>query len=629
MQLTETFFEKKKQWFFFGILFILAGLIYSNIWQAPFQFDDYRVIVKNESLRDITDIQRIWTENGKARFLPTLSFAINYFLEGEKTFGYHLVNIGLHFLNSLWVYFLISLILRTPKMSGMYSQETAFYLASFSAFTFLVHPLQTQAVTYIVQRIASLATFFYLGAIVLYLKARSGSGNLYYGAALGMTLGAMFCKENSATLPVAIAMTELFFIPQEKNEKLKTFIQLLPFLAMLVIVPYLVHADSARHDIDQDVFMPIQVKALPRGQYFFTELNVLCTYLRLFFFPVNQNLDYNYPVAHSLMEPKTMACALVLLGFFAVGVFFLKRNRLISFSVFWFFLTLSVESSIIPIRDVIFEHRMYLPLAGCAIIFPMMIFFIFKILSRSMIAGAVIVLVFSGMTYARNNVWCSGASLWEDVIRKSPDKARGYIKLGGVYTLQKDPAKALEAYQRGFEVALRLKVKGAPIDPLFANIYNNLSLYYAKANDLDRAIELLKEAVKISPTFVVLYENLGLFYSRKGDFSQAIASWEEAIKVNPDYAPVYYRLGVLYANQGELKRAETFFRRTFEIDPRYGAAIMGLGAIALQQGDLPTALQQFEKLKKTGQADLVKTMKQWIEEKQKKETLADQISKGI
>ena len=185
------FLERKKEWVFFGALLVLGILVYSNTWNVPFQFDDHRMIEKNLSIRNGVNIPRIWAENSKARFVPVVSFALSYSLGGEQPFGYHLFNVGLHLCNALWVYFLLSLILASPRMRGIYSPKAAFYLAAFGALIFVVHPLQTQAVTYIVQRIAALAAFFYLGAIVLYLKARSGSGAWYYAGAVGMAAAAI------------------------------------------------------------------------------------------------------------------------------------------------------------------------------------------------------------------------------------------------------------------------------------------------------------------------------------------------------------------------------------------------------------------------------------------------------
>ena len=615
------FLERKKEWVFFGALLVLGILVYSNTWNVPFQFDDHRMIEKNLSIRNGVNIPRIWAENSKARFVPVVSFALSYSLGGEQPFGYHLFNVGLHLCNALWVYFLLSLILASPRMRGIYSPKAAFYLAAFGALIFVVHPLQTQAVTYIVQRIAALAAFFYLGAIVLYLKARSGSGAWYYAGAVGMAAAAMFCKENAVTLPFAIVMIEFLFFDQ-KDGKMKTFIRLLPFLITLIIVPAFMHSDTARHDVEHDVLIPIQTKALSRGPYFLTQLNVLCTYLRLFLFPVNQNLDYDYPVAHALMEPRTLFCALGLLGLLAAGVFFLRKNRLVSFAIFWFFMTLSVESSIVPIKDVIFEHRMYLPLAGFGVLLPVAVLFMLENLSSAAIAGTVVVLIFSGMAFARNHVWESKISLWEDVVRKSPGKGRGYFTLGSAYFTQKGPAEALKLYQKGYNTARELSSRGLPVDPAFAKVYNDLAIFYAESGKLDGAIEILEEGIQIAPAFVPIYDNLGLFYKRKGNLPKALSLWQKALELDPEYPPSSFRFGILFKDHGNLKQAEAFLKRALELNPLYAEAILALGEVNLRQGDIPAARQQLEKLKKTDQKDFSESLERWIRETAAEKTAA-------
>ena len=605
-----------------GCVLILGLVIYSNTWKVPFVFDDNPIIEENTSLRDLTltTLPKIWILNVKTRFLPFLSLAVNWALGGKQVTGYHIFNFSVHMLNATLVFFLMSLILVTPKMRGIYSQKAALYLATFSALIFMAHPLQTQAVTYIVQRMTSMAAFFYLGAIVLYLKARFGSGGLYYGAALGMAVGAMFCKENAATLPFAILMVEFIFFDQ-KDGKVKTLIRLVPFFATLIIIPYFVHSDIAYQGFNQHGLIPLETKALPRGKYFLTQLNVLGTYLRLFLFPVNQNLDYDYPVAHSLTELKTFASALMLLGLGGTGVVFLKRNRLVSFAIFWFFLTLSVESSIMPIRDVIFEQRMYLPLAGMVVLLAMGLLYFFEQLSYAVIACVVVTLVFSSMTYARNNVWRSEATLWEDAIRKSPEKARPYNNLGTTYVergrhkearalfekaIQKDPRYASAYFNLASSCdalgdlgkAEEFYKKSLELDPEYLSPYNNLGIIYGNRGEYQKAIEILEKALKISPQFVVAYDNLGVYYDRMGDVAKGITYFEKAIKTNPYFVPALIHLGQVLAHQkaGRLDEAVNTFEKAINLAPNDPEPVLELGKVYLRKGEKEKVEGQIRRL---------------------------------
>ena len=146
MTLEAGFFKKNVLFFALALFFGIAS--YSNSWNVPFQFDDLHHTLAKPSLHDIHHVSRIWSENIKTRFLVYMTFAFNYWLGKGDVRGYHFFNFGVHFLNTMWVYFLILLLLRTPKMHGQFSEKTGFYLAGLSALIFLTHPLQTQAVTF-------------------------------------------------------------------------------------------------------------------------------------------------------------------------------------------------------------------------------------------------------------------------------------------------------------------------------------------------------------------------------------------------------------------------------------------------------------------------------------------------
>ena len=638
-----SFVIRHKRTAILALIFILGILIYSNTWNASFQFDDRDHILSNWSIHNISDIPTIWKLNFKTRFLPTLSLAFNLFLTGSDVFSYHLFNLGIHLFNAFWVYCLVLLICATPKMQQSFSRETVYDLACFSALVFLCHPLQTQAVTYIIQRLASMVTFFYLGAIVFYLRGRIEKRAVDYGLAFGMTIAAMLCKENAFTLPLAIVLVEILFF--ETQEKRKTLFRLLPFLLTLVITPFLIHSNSnANPALHQ--FIPnalIKNNAFSRGEYFLTEINVLCTYLRLFLFPIHQNLDYDYPISHSLLEPKTFLCFLLLTGLLAAGIWMLKKNRLVTFSIFWFFLTLSVESTFIPLDDVIFEHRMYLPLAGLAILLAFVLHRFLRRRSHFMIAGTLVILTLSCMTYARNNVWKDEISLWSDTIHKSPHKARGYGNLGFAYAERGEQQKAYDLYEKSIQIdplyansyyhlglyyaqkndwqkAIALYQKTIALDPQHCQAYNNLGTYYARIKDMDRAADALEKAILSNPSYVVGYDNLGVIYHDKGDIEKAIKTFQKAIEINPAYAPPYLRLGLILKDYGDWKNSADLFQHSSHLDPLYADPVFALGQLYLETGDLKAAKIQVGKLKTLNRSD----MAQYLERKIAEHTAAPQ-----
>ncbi len=191
-------------------LSVVGFLIYSNTFHNSFHFDDWATIVDNKAIRDLGEIKIIW-EAFNTRFIVGLSFALNYAIGKLNVSGYHLFNIVLHILSSFLVFVLLILIFKTPRMVTSPLAPYGRLLGFLSALVFLVHPIQTQAVTYIWQRAASLATFFYLTALICFMMARLKNSYSYYLASLGITVVDMFTKEIAFTLPLALIMLDFTF----------------------------------------------------------------------------------------------------------------------------------------------------------------------------------------------------------------------------------------------------------------------------------------------------------------------------------------------------------------------------------------------------------------------------------
>jgi hypothetical protein len=366
-------------------IIILGAIVYSNTLNASWHFDDSVVITENWSLRNLRgNFNTIFSANRSVGFF---TFALNYHFNKLNVTGYHVVNILIHIVNALLVYSLVMLTLKTPAMVKSRLTSQARFLALASGLIFVSHPIQTQAVTYIAQRFASLATLFYLLSLVLFVKARlhflQGKGFFSplhctcYLLSLFSAYLAMHTKEITFTLPVIIVLYEFCFIDSSLNAWRKRIPYLLPFILTFAIIPintlnlsFQTGGIKPLGDVIGEIREQVQETPLiSRGDYLLTQFNVIVTYIRLLFLPMNQNLDYDYPIARALFQFPTLISFLFLLALFVLAVYlFIKGYRLISFAIIWFFVTLSVESSIIPIRDVIYEHRVYLPSVGFGIL---------------------------------------------------------------------------------------------------------------------------------------------------------------------------------------------------------------------------------------------------------------------
>ena len=382
------------------LLIVITGLIaYSNTFHVPFQFDDINNIVKNSFVQDL----RYFTEPSKAktaevkgveyyafkydgfknRFIGFLTFALNYKAHGLNVTGYHIVNLAIHIINALLVYWLVVLTLQTPwfnviasaaKQSpspeiassrntgtrndnGALFQPSAFnphpsLIALFSSLLFISHPIQTETVTYIIQRLTSLATLFYLLSLVMYVKFRMQDAGyriqdkesknrvscIVYLVSLISAVLAMKTKEIALTLPIIIVLYEIFFFSKSQIHPSPTrltpyalrFLYLTPFLLTLLIIPLShIEAPQSAGDLFGDISETVRVQTdMSRLNYLFTEFRVIVTYIRLLFLPINQNLDYDYPVYNSFLNPHVFLSFLFLLSIFGLGVYLFYCSKL-------------------------------------------------------------------------------------------------------------------------------------------------------------------------------------------------------------------------------------------------------------------------------------------------------------
>jgi len=350
---------------------LIAGMIliaYSNTFTASFHFDDNPAIVDNPTIKHVS-MENIMSVLGGGRPVVYLSLMFNYAAGGLNVIGWHMFNIGVHIANSIFVYLLILWTLNLP-LFGKHYEEKAKRMALFGALLFGVHPIQTESVTYIISRTELLATFFYLATFLLFIKGAS-TGRFSY--ALGMfctTLLSMGSKEWAVTLPALLIVYDFLFFAQGKIKPILSRWK----LYVATAIPWALVLSSVLSRLD--LFAPsgsggvgfniVSTTGLSPWTYLLTSLNVIWTYIRLLFLPINQNLDYTYPVAKTLFEVPTI---LSLLGHLAVvaGAVWLytkKRVVLIPFGLAWFYIGLSPAQSFVPVIDIIFEHRVYMPSIG-------------------------------------------------------------------------------------------------------------------------------------------------------------------------------------------------------------------------------------------------------------------------
>ena len=570
------------------ILCALGIIIYSNTFWASFQFDGLGSIVKNPHIRDAANLKFIWTY-WPTRFLAFLSFAINYHFHQLRVFGYHLINLIIHVSSAILVWRLLLLTLATPVMKKYKPHPNPYHIALLAGLIFLSHPVQTEAVTYIYQRTTSLAGFFYLLSLTLYVQSRLALTNkrcshgrkIIYAASWIAAIAGMFTKETVATLPLMIILYEFYFFNKDRSKQWKSII---PFLIILPIIPIVLFSTNPPNI--KDIYRIVE-QPLSGSQYFLTQLRVMATYLKLLFLPLNQNIDYNYPISGYFTAPSTILSSSLLILILIGAVKTFHKYRLVSFGIFWFFICLLPESTFIPLADVIFEHRLYLPVAGYSFFLSGILYSLSKNKQTALITTVLIALTFyySTLTYARNFVWKDELTLWNDAALKSPGKPRPHNNLAMAYAAMNDYDQAINEYN-----------KAIALNPNYAATYSNRGTAYFKKGDTNRAIADFTKAISLDSGYIEAYNNRGNVYALNGKFDKAIFDYNKVITINPKNYTAFYNMGNAYFDKKDLDKAAANYDKAIKLNPNYTQAYNNRGLVHALRGNYEQAIRDYNKI---------------------------------
>jgi tetratricopeptide (TPR) repeat protein len=581
------------------VVALLAGacLGYSPALDGELQFDDMRSIADNPALRDVSRLSRLGADDllGAGRWLTELTFSLNYRASTLAVRPYHLVNLAAHLVVVLLVLALTLLLLRRARWPAPFA--TAWLTAAF----FGLHPLQSQAVAYVSQRAEVLGALFYLLGLWLALQAEERRG----APSLAMLAGALLClfagwgaKPTLATFPAALLLCGAAFPSSSWRRRV---LASLPFWAVTVLFCERLLGGTrgtghAGFDIPQ----------LSAGRYFLTQSRVILTYLRLLFWPAGQNVDWDFPTSASALEPRT-ALALATIAAILLAAAWLWRwsaraapselrtlARLSAFGILWLFVLLAPTSSIVPIADVIAEHRVYL--ASLGIFLPAAaggVLAARRLVKRpntplAAMAAALAVCVTLGLAlHRRAQVWESAISLWTDAAAKSPHKARPHMNLGYALT-PVDPARAVAEYQ----LALRLATDGTINQD---ELKQDLAGALLSVHRFDEGIAILKEVIATAPGTPQLQTNLAVAYLESGKLDEARAEAERVAARFPGYAPAWHTLGQLAFARGDYAEAKRHFAQALALDPDSTVSLSSVAVSEEKLGEVAAACSAWAK----------------------------------
>ena len=558
-----------RQYIFFVLLVIIVIVAYGDAMDGPFVLDDSRVVERSLKLREISnflDVRGVFS----ARPLVNLSFAVDYQIAGLNVRIYHATNLLFHIFNTFLVFFLtrqiFSLSLKTNL--GDKNSLSARGIGAFLATgLFALHPIQSQAVIYISQRAALMACFFYLLSIIFYIKARQikkGRINIksvvYFFSCILFAAMAFLSKKNAASLPLMISMTELMFFT-DFNAKWGKKLTVIVLLTCLISICFLWLAGALKGDLSSVIQridrLTRETTDVSRWHYLITQFTVILSYMRLIAFPNGLNIDHGYPIKSNFFDGFTPYACLILITILILSIRYARKFKILSFGVFWFFIALSVESSILPIRDAMFEHRVYLAFPGFCIIFGWLMTRILpqKPIAKIWISGIIFVICAIGV-HARAQIWENELSLWHDATKKAPHHSRAWNNYGNALVANGNRQLAFYAFRQAIA-----------INPINTDAYCNLGKLYAETGNLEKAEELLLKSIKRSPRFAEAHNNLAVLYMMQHKIEEGIEHFEKTIAFDPERPVAHFNLGKAYLLTGQYDKALKYLQQAIQMKP--------------------------------------------------------------
>lgn len=586
------------------IIFILLITIYSNSFDCSWHFDDYANIVNNGAvhIRSLSwgelekSMHGISASDRWSRPLSYVSFALNYHFHGLDVFGYHVVNFIIHYLTAFFLYLFILVTLRLPVFNGRY-EDRAQTIALLSAVLWAINPLQVGAVTYIVQRMASLAALFYILSMLFFLKGRmadqAGKRRVLFLFSVITGILSISAKENAAILPLTLLLFDLILIQGFSPENIKRSLKyVIPAVLSILGIAFLFFESIP------SIIGDYSIRPFTPWERLMTEPRVVLFYISLLLYPITERLTliHEFGVSTSLTDPWTTGAAiLVILVVLILALLKARKWPLISYCLIFFFLNHVIEGSFISL-ELVFEHRNYVP--SMLFFVPLSLFFVAlisrflrrKVLCLFLTLAMSIFIMLQGLTvYIQNNIWKNEISLWRDNVEKAPrvhhvrqNLATAYFIEGRLPEALEELNKALESYssaditkkarthglmaeyyllQGDQDKALHHSLEGLKLNPQYHQSYHRIAeILLQREQSPDDAEDAIKKAIVLnnsSSTYRLTYAKILL---RKGLPGLAKQEVKAALLLDPDSAESYKIMAGILKQQGHDKVSEHFSR---------------------------------------------------------------------
>jgi protein O-mannosyl-transferase len=530
------------EWILPAAAIVIAFIIYGPSLNGPFVYDDTYLPFRTSSYDDAPF--SAWIKG--VRPILMASYWANFKASGLDTGSYHAVNVILHACNAI----LLGFAIRKLTASG--------WLGAFTGALFLVHPLNTEAVSYVASRSENLTVFFFFAAFCVFLY-RKQSAIGYGTSAIVIVLFGAAClsKEYAVTLPVLLLLTDLYFNKEggfKGNWRLYAPIAGVAAVSALFVWNVLKASDSAG----------FALKDLSPAAYFFTQCRAIWVYVAKFVVPIGLNVDHDFPISQELTEHGAIFALVALLAVSGAAFYYRKQFPLASYGWFVFLLLLAPTSSFVPIRDVLVERRVYLPSLGLLLILA-------EGLRRVNIpkpALAIPLLVFAAMTFQRNQLWAEPLALWRDAAANSPNKWRVQFQVADALYRSGECGAAAAAFERTDK-----------LDKADYRVLINWANALDCAGQVQPAMEKAEKALALEKT-AQAKALIGMLHAKQNHPQEALAALNEAIQIDGAFDPAFFYRGNVHSILNEPEKAIADYKRALEINPRNEQAARGLNRVA-------------------------------------------------
>ena len=520
-----------------------------------------------------------------------LTFALNWYVGKDDVFGYHIVNNAIHLVTAFFLFLTVLTLLMSPNLKGKY-QGKEYLIAFLSAVLWAANPIQTQAVTYIVQRMASLVAMFYIIGIYFYLKTRLSkpgyTKSLFIAGSLLSFILALGSKENSVTFPVAVAIIEILFFQDLSDKNTRT--KVTTALAIVGVSMAATLTILSLKGYIPNVLKGYEERAFTLNERLMTEPRIIIYYLSQIFYPMPSRLSlvHDITISTALFKPwTTIPSILAIISLLGIGFAQAIKRPIIALSILFFFINHIIESTIIPL-ELIYEHRNYLP--SFFLFFPVATGLIWLLdyfkkknafihmLSVVFIAGVIFSLIIG--TIIRNKSWSTEKSLWEDCITKAPNMARPYHNLA-YYHYYKigNMNMAMEFYKKALKRHYLNSKTGHAVS------LNNMANIYYRNGDYKNSINYYKKALKIRPDYLFSLENITMLYVRTGKIQKALESADRLLSENKKSDDFLQIKGFVLLTAGRFDEAISILQSALNIDPNNKKANLYMGVALSLKGE--------------------------------------------